>query len=48
MKVNELIDYLLKIQKENKGDYSIIDDGYLNEINIEDIRIDEQNKEIIL
>ena len=48
MKVNELIEYLLILQKDNKGDYLIIDDGYLNEVNMEDIRIDDKNKEIII
>lgn len=48
MSVNELIDYLLEIKKIGRGEYLVVDDGYLNEIDIEDIRIDDQNNEIIL
>lgn len=48
MTVNDMIEYLLKQKELGKGDYIIIDDGYLNEILEENIRIDENNKEIIL
>ena len=48
MNVNELIKYLLSIKNNGKGLYSVVDDGYLNEIDKEDIRIDDENNEIIL
>lgn len=48
MTINDMIEYLLKQKKAGKGDYIVIDDGYLNEILEENIRIDDKNKEIIL
>lgn len=48
MKLIKLIEYLNKLKEEGKGDYTVIDDGYLNEILEENIRIDDKNKEIIL
>lgn len=48
MTVNDMIIYLMKQKESGRGDYLIIDDGYLNEILEENIRIDEKNKEIIL
>lgn len=46
MKVKELGEYLLSLK--DKQDYDVLDDGYLNEIVKEDIRIDDKNKEVIL
>ena len=46
MNVKELAEYLLSL--EDKQDYKVLDDGYLNEILLENIRIDDKNKEIIL
>lgn len=46
MNVRELAEYLLSL--EDKQDYKVLDDGYLNEILLENIRIDDKNKEIIL
>ena len=48
MIVNGMIEYLLKQKELGKGDYVILDDGYLNEVLEDNIRIDEKNKEIIL
>lgn len=48
MTINDMIEYLLKQKELGKGDYTVIDDGYLNEILEENIRIDDKNKEIIL
>lgn len=48
MTVNDMIEYLLKQKELGKGDYVILDDGYLNEVLEDNIRIDEKNKEIIL
>ena len=48
MTIDDMIEYLLKQKELWKGDYIVIDDGYLNEILEENIRIDDKNKEIIL
>ncbi|MBL4932590.1 hypothetical protein [Clostridium paridis] len=48
MSVDELIEYLKILSKNSKGSYIILDDGYLNEIIKEDMRVDEKNKEVIL
>lgn len=48
MTIDDMIKYLLKQKELGKGDYIVIDDGYLNEILEENIRIDDKNKEIIL
>lgn len=48
MNVNELIDFLNKLKNDDKGDYKVIDDGYLNEIKLDNIMIDDKSKEIIL
>ena len=46
MNVRELAEYLLSL--EDKQDYKVLNDGYLNEILLDNIRIDDKNKEIIL
>lgn len=46
MKVKEFAEYLLSLK--DKQDYTVLDDGYLNEILKENIRIDDKNKEIYL
>ena len=46
MNVRELAEYLLSL--EDKQDYKVLNDGYLNEILLQNIRIDDKNKEIIL
>lgn len=48
MTVNELIEFLNKLKKDGKGNYKMINDGYLNEIKIENIIIDEKNMEVVL
>lgn len=48
MKVNELIEFLKKIKEDGKGEYKILDEGYLNEIKLENIMIDDKNNEVIL
>ena len=46
MTIQELAEYLLSLK--DKQDYKVLDDGYLNEILKENIRIDDKNKEVIL
>ena len=48
MNVNELIKYLDKLKENGYGKYKVIDDGYSNEIKIQNITIDNKNKEVIL
>lgn len=48
MKVSELIEILQYLVEEGKGDYTIIDEGYLNEICKEHIEVDDKWKQIIL
>ena len=48
MNVDELIEYLLILKEEGKGSYTVLDEGYLNEISKENIMIDDVNKEITL
>ena len=48
MTIDDMIEYLLTQKELGTGDYIVIDDGYLNEILEENIRIDDKNKEIIL
>lgn len=48
MTVNELIEFLNELKKGGKGNYKMINDGYLNEIKIENIIIDEKNMEVVL
>lgn len=48
MTLDELIIYLSKLKESGYGKYKIIDDGYGNEMKIENIIIDYRNKEVIL
>ena len=48
MNVDELIEYLIALREEGKGDYIVISEDYLNEISKENIMVDDINKEVIL
>lgn len=48
MKVSDLIKILECLKEEGKGDYTVIDEGYLNEINEDNIEVDDDRKEVIL
>lgn len=48
MKVSELFEFLENLVKEGKGNYTIVDEGYMNEICKEHIEVDDKWKQIIL
>ena len=48
MKVSELFEFLENLVKEVKDNYTIIDEGYMNEICKERIEVDDKWKQIIL
>lgn len=48
MTVKELKEYLERLIEENKGDFKLLNDNTLYEIDDSNINIDEENKEIWL
>ena len=48
MELTELIIILKQMEEEGKGEYKVFDEGYNNEIEVEDITIDENKGRIYL
>ena len=48
MNINELIQVLMKFVETGKGDYTVFDEGYMNEITEDEITIDNEKRRIYL
>lgn len=48
MKIKDLIKYLQKLEKEGYGEFIVLNDGYMNEVQEEDIEVNIKEKLIIV
>ena len=48
MKIKDLIKYLQKLEKEGYGEFIVLNDGYMNEVQEENIEVNIKEKLIIV
>lgn len=48
MKIKDLIKYLQKLEKEGYGEFIVLNDGYMNEVQEENIEVNIKERIIIV
>ncbi len=48
MKIEDLIKYLQKLEKEGYGEFIVLNDGYMNEVQEENIEVNIKERIIII